>query len=978
MAKLWIAKKDELDGYSTVFSSSQKQQLQDFLKKEYKFEKETKNRKDINNDKIESAQEAYANIAKGLRQTRSELYKYIEIGYVKYNDLKRDIHGDKEEHVKYLDEMLSLMISEYIQEFSYYSSDIKYVWFDRCSKKGFNKKQKEEYLAEQNENKRIEELTKYKEQGFDQTLELLELLEDNNFFIQTIIGYYEQIHKYIFKTRPFLYPTYNYLNHIPYDEISEDNWIRGVKGEGNEFVWLNDILIDAEKKEDEVEEKREAREWKALELYTSILPSELEQDLLKKINSVIKQSKESLSAGEQNLIINADYQTLHENIPDNSIDIVLTDPPYFIGYAGNSWDKSKKETKRFEYFEAYFKSLIPKLKEEAVLLIFNDYSNIDIIEKSLLTAYAENYYESIDDGNLEGSKEEWIDSLIKNGPFTILPYLEWAKTNPRPHVHVNKLSEYVITAVKGYKQFENMFDVYDYVSYQNAKKDPEFIQKLDEDSLEYETLMDNLEYENMEIIDSSFDEDPEIYNSLSSPDAYQVEDVIHDTPKPAPMLNKLLKRFSKPGMTVLDSFSGSGAISISAYEFGLQSIACELDDYMTLVSKNRFADFSRLVGRKIINLVTKNSKSILPNYYSYELFKEDVINYFYTPVYRIETKEERAIFLEKRLLEIRKKAKSKTGLNLVDKKLAYEDHCFLIGFNEIYNTKEFHTIFGESGRNKKMFFGNSEEKRHSVNLACRYFNRFKQTLFAGDYITYLYDCSFAFKNWKNLDKAERSIRLEKYTRYLHHLINDLLLIDSDILNRVEEVRTVSMDDSSYKSVYHYYYTLTLAVKYYYRLVVELEEAEKKGFISDKKFKEYRFTSDEIESSSPLISIKNMTEFKKYKKDLYKNYDYQRSNSDIKIKPSLDAIEYYLKNIKTKHTNEEQLNSVYVAKNIGLTKGGLLDRKKIKNDGSFGGTGKNLISLQPYMYTKKNDRKKLIKEIEKDKLKIYEEHEIKFR
>lgn len=500
---------------------------------------------------------------------------------------------------------------------------------------------------------------------------------------------------------------------------------------------------------------------------------------------------------------------------------------------------------------------------------------------------------------------------------------------------------------------------------------------MDKDSLEYETLIDNLGYENMEIINNSFGEESEIYNSLSSPNAYQVEEVIHDTPKPAPMLNKLLKRFAKPGMTVLDSFSGSGAITLLAYEFGLRSIACERDDYMALVSKNRFADFSRLIGRKVINLVVKNSKFSLPNYYSYELFKEDIINYFYVPVYRIESKEERANFLEERLLEIREKAKSKTDLNLVDKKLSYQDHCFLIGFNEVYNTKEFHTIFGESGRNKKKFFGDSEEKRHAVNLACRYFNRFKQILYVGDYIVYLYDCSFAFRNWKNLDKAERNIRLEKYVKYLYHLINDLLLIDSEILNQVEKVKLLSMDDSSYKSVYYYYYTLTLAIKYYYRLVLELEEAEKIGFIGDEKFKGYRFTSDEIKNSSPLVSLNNMNEFKKYKSNLYKNYDYQRKNSDIKIKPSLDAIEYFFKNIKTKHINEEQLNSIYIAKNIGLKKS-LLNRKKVNSDGNLKGTGKNLISLQPYMYTKINNRKKLIQEIEKEKLEEYEKHENTFR
>ncbi|HCM89021.1 MULTISPECIES: site-specific DNA-methyltransferase [Vagococcus] len=942
-----------LGQYSTVFSSYQKKQVYNAYKEI--FDVKGKITKKSNQENMVMIKQEFSNLTSLLRRIRNSLYRRLELEYVIYNDLKQDVYGKEDEHNKRLDKILQIILDDFFSEFIELpvSLELKYIWFNRCSKKNFTKEDKIEYLTKKNEDTRKNILEKYSENNFVELVEYFNSIGENNFFIQIIVNYFEEIYKFIFITRPYLYPSYDYQKSIPFDEYSEDVWFYG-------------------------EHKNEEENTN----YTSIIPRELEDYLLEDLGKIMSSSKEKVGAGEQNLIINADFETLHKNLPDDSIDIVLTDPPYFINYAENDWDDELDEKGRYEFFTDYFKSLIPKLKSEATILIFNDYSNIEIIEKSLQIAYAENYYDSVNDGNLEDSKEEWIDSLMKDSLFTILPYLEWAKTNPRPSVHFNKQSEYVITAVSGYKKFETMLGLYDYTALRKAKVDGEFIDELVEESLDYETLLDNLTYENLDTIDESFEESSEIYNSIFSPSAYQIDDIIHDTPKPAPMLNKLLKRYAKPGMTVLDSFSGSGAISISAYELGLNSIACERDDYMTIVSKNRFADFSRLIGRKIIKLTTKESKVSLPNYYTYGLYKEGIANYFYTPINRISSKEERAEFLQERLLEIKRKGYSPKRLSLIKEELSFEDQCFLIGFNELYNTKEFHIIFGESGRNKKFFFNGSDDKRHAVNLACRYFDKFKQGLYAGEFIVDLYDCSFAFKNWKNLNKVERNIRVEKYVKYLHHLISDLLSIETKILNCVKDIKLISMDDDMYKVIYNYFFTLTLATKYYYRLILELEYSEKKGFINDKEFKSYRFSSKDIENSSELILLNNLLDVKNYTNNVYREYGYQKNNTDIKLKPSLDAIEYYFKNIKTKHVNEELLNPINVMRNItnkfnsqtmkktGINKD-VLKNKTINKDGSISGGG-NLVSLQSNLYIKNNDRQELIKKIKLEKVKIDED------
>ena len=39
-----------------------------------------------------------------------------------------------------------------------------------------------------------------------------------------------------------------------------------------------------------------------------------------------------------NLIINADSLTLLKELPDNSVDSVVTDPPYGLNFMGKKWD----------------------------------------------------------------------------------------------------------------------------------------------------------------------------------------------------------------------------------------------------------------------------------------------------------------------------------------------------------------------------------------------------------------------------------------------------------------------------------------------------------------------------------------------------------------------------------------------------------------------------------------------------------------
>lgn len=54
--------------------------------------------------------------------------------------------------------------------------------------------------------------------------------------------------------------------------------------------------------------------------------------------------------------------------------------------------------------------------------------------------------------------------------------------------------------------------------------------------------------------------------------------LIHPTQKPVGLLAYLLQRSTRPGFTVLDPFAGSGSTAAACYELGLTFLGCERDD----------------------------------------------------------------------------------------------------------------------------------------------------------------------------------------------------------------------------------------------------------------------------------------------------------------------------------------------------------------------------------------------------------------
>lgn len=77
-----------------------------------------------------------------------------------------------------------------------------------------------------------------------------------------------------------------------------------------------------------------------------------------------------------------------------------------------------------------------------------------------------------------------------------------------------------------------------------------------------------------------------IWNSMLQGDMKNKQQRIHPTEKPIPVLAWILRKYSEPGMTVLDPFMGSGTTAIACIQEGRNFIGTELDPvYFAMASK---------------------------------------------------------------------------------------------------------------------------------------------------------------------------------------------------------------------------------------------------------------------------------------------------------------------------------------------------------------------------------------------------------
>ena len=207
-----------------------------------------------------------------------------------------------------------------------------------------------------------------------------------------------------------------------------------------------------------------------------------------------------------------------KKIPDNFVDLIVTDPPYNVSQKNNINYKDLNVVKNFGDWDFGFDPL-PVLKEMKRVLKPNGQIYVFCATKQI-PLYIDVF------------EKEWFFRNI----------LVWSKTNPAPRLSkTNYLfaNEYIIYAIN---------------------------EKVKMNKVTFNFIKHN-EMKNIFITPSLQSKERLRENGIA----------VHPTQKPLSILKKLIEVSSKKGDVVLDPFMGVGSTAVACKELGRNFIGCELD-----------------------------------------------------------------------------------------------------------------------------------------------------------------------------------------------------------------------------------------------------------------------------------------------------------------------------------------------------------------------------------------------------------------
>lgn len=281
-------------------------------------------------------------------------------------------------------------------------------------------------------------------------------------------------------------------------------------------------------------------------------------------------------------IITGDSLKELKNIPDKSIHLIVTDPPYYIDGMGDDWDKAKLDKRAKKANVVGSLPVGMKFDKEQGIQLEKFYHKVS--QEALRVLKPGSFFLSFSQARLAHR----MATGVENAGFEIRDQYIWQYKNK--------------TQAKAFSQdhFVDKMDISDQekekikASLGNRKTPqvkPEFESIIVAQKPKEGTHIDNwLKYETG-LIDMSYKMNGKHITSILPFEKPNKESYnTHLTVKPVKLIECIVKIFSKKGQTILDPFLGSGTTAIACKNTGRKCIGIEINPEYVEIGKRRLKD----------------------------------------------------------------------------------------------------------------------------------------------------------------------------------------------------------------------------------------------------------------------------------------------------------------------------------------------------------------------------------------------------
>jgi len=237
----------------------------------------------------------------------------------------------------------------------------------------------------------------------------------------------------------------------------------------------------------------------------------------------------------ETMLLHGDCLELMKDIPDNSIDMCLTDPPY--GTTACKWDTVIP-------FEPMWAELHRIVKDNGAICLFG----------------SEPFSSALRMSNIKRFKYDWY----------------WDKVLPRNHLNAKKQPLRVIEQILVFYKKQCLYSPIK--THGHNRKIAKTV---------YEKKGDGSQVYNSEKRDTFYDSSERYPKGLIAFSTANQNGKVHPTQKPIALLEYLIKTYTLENETVLDFTMGSGSTGVAAKNLGRHFIGIEQDDKYFEIAKQR-------------------------------------------------------------------------------------------------------------------------------------------------------------------------------------------------------------------------------------------------------------------------------------------------------------------------------------------------------------------------------------------------------